>query len=126
MERKMLDQEIRFLDLSVRAFNCLNFHGITMVRDLVELNDDEVLEIRNLGQTSLREIKEKLAVHGLALSNHKEVYCPRRPAGGCVKVYVYDISRNDLWMLIKEAIREVICEIEEEKSQIQMEATISK
>src|SRR5262245_4581920 len=55
------------LELSVRATNCLESDGIATVRDLVIRNDDELLEIRNFGETPLREVKAKLALHGLAL-----------------------------------------------------------
>jgi len=37
------------------------------VRDLVVKTEDELLEIRNFGETTLREVKAKLALHGLAL-----------------------------------------------------------
>ncbi len=55
------------LELSVRATNCLEAEGITLVRELVVRTDDELLEIRNFGETPLREVKAKLALHGLCL-----------------------------------------------------------
>ena len=55
------------LELSVRATNCLESEGISIVRELVIRTDDELLEIRNFGETVLREVKAKLALHGLAL-----------------------------------------------------------
>jgi hypothetical protein len=55
------------LDLSVRATNCLESEGVTTVRELVTRVDDELLEIRNFGESTLREVKAKLALHGLAL-----------------------------------------------------------
>ena len=55
------------LELSVRATNCLESEGITTVRELVIRNDDELLEIRNFGESTLREVKAKLALHGLSL-----------------------------------------------------------
>jgi DNA-directed RNA polymerase subunit alpha len=51
----------------VRATNCLESEGITTVRDLVIRNDDELLEVRNFGETTLKEVKAKLAERGLAL-----------------------------------------------------------
>ena len=55
------------LELSVRATNCLETEGIETVRQLVVRNDDELLEIRNFGDSTLREVKAKLALHGLSL-----------------------------------------------------------
>jgi DNA-directed RNA polymerase subunit alpha len=55
------------LELSVRATNCLESEGITTVRDLVIRTDEELLEVRNFGETTLREVKNKLAERGLYL-----------------------------------------------------------
>jgi DNA-directed RNA polymerase subunit alpha len=55
------------LELSVRATNCLESEGITTVRDLVMRTPDELLEVRNFGETTLREVQAKLAEHGLSL-----------------------------------------------------------
>jgi DNA-directed RNA polymerase subunit alpha len=55
------------LELSVRATNCLESEGITTVRDLVNRSDDELLEVRNFGETTLKEVKAKLAERNLHL-----------------------------------------------------------
>jgi len=66
LERK-LNMSLAELELSVRATNCLESEGITTVRDLVNRNDDELLEVRNFGETTLREVKQKLQERGLHL-----------------------------------------------------------
>jgi DNA-directed RNA polymerase subunit alpha len=66
MERK-LNMSLAELELSVRATNCLESEGITTVRDLVIRNDEELLEVRNFGETTLKEVKSKLAERGLYL-----------------------------------------------------------
>jgi DNA-directed RNA polymerase subunit alpha len=66
LERK-LNMSLAELELSVRATNCLESEQITTVRDLVSRNDDELLEVRNFGETTLREVKEKLEGIGLHL-----------------------------------------------------------
>jgi DNA-directed RNA polymerase subunit alpha len=66
LERK-LNMSLAELELSVRATNCLESEGITTVRDLVIRNDDELLEVRNFGETTLKEVKAKLTERGLAL-----------------------------------------------------------
>ena len=55
------------IDLSVRARKALEGGGITTMRELVTKTDDELLELRNFSETTLREVKAKLAVYGLAL-----------------------------------------------------------
>ena len=55
------------LELSVRATNCLESEGITTVRDLVIRTEDELLEVRNFGETTLKEVKAKLHELGLDL-----------------------------------------------------------
>src|SRR5262249_29639185 len=66
MERK-LNMSLAELELSVRATNCLESEGITTVRDLVIRTDEELLEVRNFGETTLKEVKAKLAERGLHL-----------------------------------------------------------
>ncbi|MBM4070666.1 MAG: DNA-directed RNA polymerase subunit alpha [Planctomycetes bacterium] len=66
LERK-LGMSLAELELSVRATNCLESEGITTVRDLVIRTDEELLEVRNFGETTLREVKQKLQERGLAL-----------------------------------------------------------
>lgn len=66
LERK-LNMSLAELDLSVRATNCLESEGITSVRDLVIRSDEELLEVRNFGETTLREVKGKLIERGLTL-----------------------------------------------------------
>lgn len=66
LERK-LNMSLAELELSVRATNCLESEGITTVRDLVIRNDEELLEVRNFGETTLKEVKQKLQERGLQL-----------------------------------------------------------
>jgi len=66
LERK-LNMSLAELELSVRATNCLESEGITTVRDLVIRTDEELLEVRNFGETTLKEVKIKLAERNLHL-----------------------------------------------------------
>jgi DNA-directed RNA polymerase subunit alpha len=66
LERK-LAMSLAELELSVRATNCLESEGITTVRDLVIRTDEELLEVRNFGETTLKEVKSKLQERGLQL-----------------------------------------------------------
>ncbi len=64
---KKLAMSLAELELSVRATNCLESEGITTVRDLVIRNEEELLEVRNFGETTLKEVQEKLEERGLSL-----------------------------------------------------------
>ncbi len=59
LERK-LNMSLAELELTVRATNCLEEAGITTVRDLVTRTPEELLKVRNFGETTLREVREKL------------------------------------------------------------------
>ncbi|MFN0241298.1 MAG: DNA-directed RNA polymerase subunit alpha [Planctomycetota bacterium] len=63
----VLAAPIATLELSVRARNCLDGANMQTVRDLVRMSENEVMNLKNLGKTSLAEIKNKLAERGLAL-----------------------------------------------------------
>ena len=62
-----LDRSLLELELSVRAKNCLDGANLQTIRDLVSLSEQEVMNLKNLGKTSLTEIKSKLAERGLLL-----------------------------------------------------------
>ena len=66
LERK-LKLPISELRLGVRASNCLEAEKITAIGELVTKNEDELLEMRNFGETSLNEIRAKLTEFGLQL-----------------------------------------------------------
>ncbi len=62
-----LSMSLAELELSVRATNCLESENITTVRDLVSRSEEQLLEVRNFGETTLAEVREKLADIGLRL-----------------------------------------------------------
>jgi DNA-directed RNA polymerase subunit alpha len=62
-----LNQRVVDLKLSVRANNCLESEGIRLVRDLVQRTEDQLLEVRNFGETTLNEVREILTAMGLHL-----------------------------------------------------------
>jgi DNA-directed RNA polymerase subunit alpha len=63
-----LNQSLAELNLSVRATNCLESEGINTVRDLVTKNEEQLLQVRNFGETTLQEVRERLAAIGLRLN----------------------------------------------------------
>ncbi|MBX3431869.1 MAG: DNA-directed RNA polymerase subunit alpha [Pirellulales bacterium] len=62
-----LSMPLSELNLSVRAGNCLESENIMTVRDLVQRNEDQLLEVRNFGETTLAEVQQKLRELGLHL-----------------------------------------------------------
>jgi DNA-directed RNA polymerase subunit alpha len=57
---------IEELELSVRAYNCLKREGVDTVEKLLEYTEDELLDIRNFGQKSIQEVKDKIKALGLS------------------------------------------------------------
>ena len=62
-----LGQSLAELNLSVRATNCLESEGINTVRDLVSRTEDQLLTVRNFGETTLLEVQERLSALNLRL-----------------------------------------------------------
>ena len=58
--------------------NCLESEAIHTVRDLVQKTEDQLLEVRNFGDTTLNEVREKLQELGLYLGM-------RVPSGSLVR-----------------------------------------
>jgi len=62
-----IDTPIEHLDLSVRVFNSLKRTGITTVGNVIELlekGDEAVMSIRNFGEKSLDELRDKMREKG--------------------------------------------------------------
>ncbi len=64
-----LAMPVSALDLSVRSSNCLTAANIATVGELLSWDQANLLKLRSFGKTSLREVKRKLADHGLALQD---------------------------------------------------------
>lgn len=62
-----LNRTVSELRLSVRAANCMEAGAIFNVRDLVQRTEDDLMEIRNFGETTLVEIRQVLDELGLHL-----------------------------------------------------------
>ncbi len=55
------------LELSVRSANCLQNANITLIGELVQKTEQDMLKTKNFGRKSLKEIKEILGTMGLSL-----------------------------------------------------------
>ncbi len=61
---------IEDMDLSVRSYNCLKREGVHTVGELVQKTEQDLLDIRNFGQKSIEEVKQKLNEIGLGLADY--------------------------------------------------------
>ncbi len=64
------------LELSVRSANCLKNANITLIGELVQKTDAEMLKTKNFGRKSLNEIKALLSQHNLSLNMNLEGWIP--------------------------------------------------
>lgn len=58
------DTPIENLGLSVRAYNCLKRSGLTTVGVILERTEEELLALRNFGEKSYHELRDKLESEG--------------------------------------------------------------
>jgi len=71
------DISLSHLDFSVRTRNCLKKSDIGTLGELEQFSEDNLLSIRNFGETSLYEVKNKMANFGLFLKRSTKYH--RRP-----------------------------------------------
>ncbi|MEI8165085.1 MAG: DNA-directed RNA polymerase subunit alpha [Chloroflexales bacterium] len=61
---EVYDTPIEDLDLSTRTYNCLKRADITRVGQVLQLDEKALLSVRNLGQKSMEEIRDRLIERG--------------------------------------------------------------
>ncbi|MFC2056376.1 DNA-directed RNA polymerase subunit alpha [Chloroflexota bacterium] len=67
---ELSNMSVEQLNLSVRTMNCLRRGGIATVGELANKEEKDLMALRNFGQKSNREIKERLEGLGLSLAPH--------------------------------------------------------
>jgi DNA-directed RNA polymerase subunit alpha len=67
--REKLQRSVETLDLSTRCRKCMERLGVTTLGQLIRHTEKELLAVPNFGNTSLNELKTKLAAVGLALKS---------------------------------------------------------
>jgi DNA-directed RNA polymerase subunit alpha len=72
-EESILDASIDSLELSIRSMNCLKNANIRTLRDLVSRSEKQMVEIRNFGEKSLKEVREKLEALGLGFGMNLDI-----------------------------------------------------
>jgi DNA-directed RNA polymerase subunit alpha len=66
---ELYNMPVEQLNLSVRTMNCLRRGGIATVGELASKEEKDLMALRNFGQKSNREIKERLENLGLSLAS---------------------------------------------------------
>lgn len=69
ISEELFNKPVDQLNLSVRTMNCLRRGGIVTVGELTVKSERDLLTLRNFGQKSLNEIKDKLVEMGLSLAS---------------------------------------------------------
>lgn len=64
---ELLGKTIEEMGLSIRALNCLRRAGIKNLGELVQYTESDLMRMKNFGQKSLDEIKEKVKTYGLEI-----------------------------------------------------------
>ena len=64
--RQLLKTNLRDMDLSVRALNCLKAAEVDTLGDLVSFNKNDLMKFRNFGKKSLTELEELVVLKGLS------------------------------------------------------------
>ncbi len=71
-QEELLGAPIEQLGLPKRTLNTLQEAGIKTVAELISKTEAEILSIKNLGEKTLQEIKEKLEKFGLSFATEEE------------------------------------------------------
>jgi DNA-directed RNA polymerase subunit alpha len=61
----LLARPISDFELSVRSRNCLQAINVQSLGDLTRITEDDLLNGRNFGETSLKEVRDLMSAHGL-------------------------------------------------------------
>ncbi|MFC2020526.1 DNA-directed RNA polymerase subunit alpha [Chloroflexota bacterium] len=70
ISEELYNMPVEQLNLSVRTMNCLRRGGIATVGELAGKTEKDLMELRNYGEKSNREIKDRLEALGLSLVPH--------------------------------------------------------
>jgi DNA-directed RNA polymerase subunit alpha len=69
IDSKLYDTPIEDLNLSVRTYNCLKRSNITKVGQILQMDEKDLLSVRNFGRKSYDELREQLIKHGFMSSS---------------------------------------------------------
>ena len=89
------------LQLSPRTANCLKRAHINRVGEVVDMSDEDLLKIRNFGERSLAELREKLAELNIPSRAGQHASAPaENGSAAAILESATDISPSDLGELM--------------------------
>ncbi len=77
---QLLNRPITDFELSVRSRNCLAGMEIDNLGDMTRISEQELLAGKNFGETSLHEIRDLMASHGLTIGQNLHQKAEHEPA----------------------------------------------
>ena len=101
---QLLSRPVTDFELSVRSRNCLASMNIVTLADLVKITEAELLEGKNFGETSLVEIRELMAAHGLQIGQELQPAAGKETAWGAtpgIGLIASDLSPQEQAMLAR-------------------------
>jgi DNA-directed RNA polymerase subunit alpha len=66
----IFETPIEDLNLSVRTYNCLKRSNITKVGQILQMDEKDLLSVRNFGRKSYDELRDQLVKHGFMSQNN--------------------------------------------------------
>lgn len=81
------------MELSFRSQNCLNSSGIKLIGQLVQKSASELLDLKNFGRTSLREIEKSLSEMGLTLEITLDFYPWNGDGNGAELIQILSLQK---------------------------------
>ena len=72
-KEKVLNMKVEELDFSSRTLNALKRAGIDTVEEIISYTEDEIIKVRNIGETGFTELLKKLKGLGLSF-REREIY----------------------------------------------------
>ncbi|MBI2303379.1 MAG: DNA-directed RNA polymerase subunit alpha [Chloroflexi bacterium] len=112
ISRERYDTPIEALGLSARAYNCLRREGITKIGEILEMSEEDLLAVKNFGQKSLDELRQRLEQLGyIAPAPKAPVPFPKREPTEEQK----EGMEEDVYSVIEEELGKKVYEAEDEE-----------
>jgi DNA-directed RNA polymerase subunit alpha len=75
-----METPVAEMKLSVRMINTLEEYDVIMASDLITKTYEDLMGMKNFGETSLREVKAAVKALGLPVPNWRPAPKPKKPA----------------------------------------------
>lgn len=82
------------MELSFRSQHCLNEAGIKLIGQLVQKSASELLDLKNFGRTSLREIEKNLFEMGLTLEMNLDYFPWNGDGNGTELIQILSLQKQ--------------------------------